>query len=101
MHHRKINVTDPAIAKWELELNVKLDDIWKEIRLYPFQITLCTKLRYFQYRILSNRLTTNVKRKMYNPDISDICFFCSRHRETVIHIMWECKEVKKTMESIF
>lgn len=59
---RKLPSTlDSLFTIWSIDLNEKLSV--KEISTYfkrIIQITLCTKLRYFQYRIVSKALSTNV-----------------------------------------
>ena len=53
-------------------------------------ITLCTKLRSFQYRLLNNAVLTNKRLfKMKEVD-TEYCTFCNMHVETVVHVLWEC-----------
>ena len=78
---------------WAHELHVEIsEERWA--RLYPttLRLTKSARLRYFQYRILHKRLTTNVSRNVYKSDISPVCTFCNRAQETVIHLLWECQK---------
>ena len=53
-----------AYTRWQHELKLdKQDDItWKNLLPEFFRMIKPTKLRYFQYRVLTKTLTTNVLR---------------------------------------
>ena len=83
---------DPARIKWQTELKTLIDEKeWSNIRVTPFTITLNTKLRYFQFRLLSNRLVTNTLRNRWCSNISELCSFCNKDKETVCHLLWTCE----------
>ena len=44
-------------------------------------------------------ITTNVKRSKYT-DISPMCTFCNEKIETMLHVFWECKHVKKLWKTL-
>lgn len=58
------------------------------------KITLCTKLRYFQYRILCKALTLNIHVAKWDLTVSSLCTFCQTKKETMIHFFCECEKVK-------
>ena len=88
--------TDLALkSMWELELGCLLteDDWWS---MYPLFMKLVkpSKLRLFQYRVLTKSLTTNYIRNKWDNTISPKCSFCTREQETVTHILFECDNTK-------
>ena len=54
-----------------------------------------TKLRWFQFRILHNIITTNLSVSKFNPDQSHLCEFCKIEKESIKHLFWECSHVKR------
>lgn len=58
-------------------------------------ISKCTKLQFFQYRLLIKALTTNVRVAKWDQNVSDKCTFCQTSAETTLHLFWECPMVKK------
>ena len=63
--------------------------------LLPFKQYTCTKMRWLQFRINHFILTTNSFLYKIGKIQSPFCTFCSRERESIIHLMWECGEVQK------
>ena len=53
-----------------------------------------TKLRWFQFRILHQILTTNRSVSKYNVNQSHLCTFCNCKSETIRHLFWGCEKVK-------
>ena len=79
---------------WCRELGIqKNDKVWDN--LYPdiLRITKSTRLKYFHYRLINKRFTTNISRRKWDPDTSDRCTFCKQVPEMVLHFLWECPEV--------
>ena len=96
-----LGYTDNSRKKWELEFKKEIVSAeWSSILGAPFVTTMCTKLRYFQYRLLAGKLTTNVLRAKWDPGISPLCFFCGNCYETVVHVLWECSYVKKLWKTL-
>lgn len=60
-----------------------------------YKITVSTKLRYFQYRLICKALTTNVRASKWDPNVSPDCTFCQIKNETVYHLFIECPMVQK------
>ena len=83
-----------SIIRWESKLNVYfLRDDWKMFYLIPFNCTMDTKLRWFQYRILNRFLTTNSFMCKIGQRIDNVCTFCKKEAETIEHLFVECKVV--------
>ena len=56
--------------------------------------TTDTKLRWLQFRILHNILTTNRSVAKFKQDQNPLCQFCKSHSETIHHLFWKCSKVK-------
>ena len=95
MNSRNI-VPQPGRFIWNRELNSDIpSDEWSRLMRYIYSITISTKLRYFQYRVLNPKIVTNYLRSKWE-DISDLCTFCCQSTETMIHTFIECCKVKVT-----
>ena len=76
-----------CMTMWGIELNEMLDKAgWFKLMPYIHKITMSTKLRYLQYRLLKKRITTNLERSKYE-DVSPLCYFCKAHVETLLHLL--------------
>ena len=60
----------------------KFDFDWKLIYLLPRMITVDTKLRVFQYKILNNILLVNKMLFKFRKVESPLCSFCKAEDET-------------------
>ena len=81
---------------WEKYLQMLFDqDEWTKCLLSPFNATIATKLRNFQYRLVNRILTTNTTRNKWSPNISPLCTFCKRINENTVHLFIECDHVKR------
>ena len=86
---------------WEKELQMALtDEQWYNLLLDLWKSVKPSKLRYFQYRIYLNALTTNSKRSRWDPSFSDKCDFCTTESESVKHLLIECNHVKKLWRNL-
>ena len=86
---------DNSKSKWEMKLKIDLaQEEWENLRLQTFKVLQSTKLQFFQYRVLSNRLMTNRMRHMYDTEISPACTFCNKEIETILHLLCDCSKVR-------
>ena len=69
-----------TILIWKFDL--KFD--WKLIHLLPRMVTIDTKLRIFQCKILNNILFVNKMLFKFRKVESPLCFFCKAEDETYI-----------------
>lgn len=93
---------DALVTIWNNDLRINLDV--KEFtscfhRLY--KTTKCTKLLYFQFRILCKALTTNVRVAKWDTNTSDLCTHCKNAKETVIHLFIECPNAQKLWKAFY
>ena len=54
-----------------------------------------TKLKDFQYRFLSKKITTNHLRSKWDKTVNPTCTFCRTALETITHLFYECKQISK------
>ena len=98
-----IKCVDSSCLMWATELKIHPDNLgekWEYYLLKARTISNSAKLRYFQYRILNHKITTNVMRAKWDQNISELCSFCFNERETVMHIMVECPNVAKLWKTL-
>lgn len=84
------------------------NDLRQKIELKAFQklfislrkLTLSTKLRYFQYRILVRALTLNIHVNKWDKNVSMMCSFCNQSPETTLHFFTECSVSKKMWKAL-
>ena len=57
------------------------------------QMTIVTKLRSFQYRLMLHAMITNRKLMLYKIRENDHCTFCQNQVETVMHLFTKCSKV--------
>ena len=81
---------------WQNDLNKTITERrWNDLYSNFRRIVKSTKLQFFQYRILSKTLTTNIHRFRWKKVTNNKCTFCKNEAETVIHMLWECEYVQK------
>ena len=93
----KANVeNDKARNKWEQMLREEISDAkWQKSTVDMYKTTLCSKLRWIQFRIMNHILTTNMLRNKWDKNVSPLCYFCQTNDETVMHLFTQCKEIRK------
>ena len=78
------------VKLWASEIDVPHDSrMQRSIALSWRKVTSVTKLRYFWYKIIHKKLTTNIQVSRWNKDVSSLCSFCGYHEETVLHLYTE------------
>ena len=60
----------------------------------PFQATIYSKLRSFQFKINHNILYCNKKLYQISKSDTDKCTFCNEHIEDPIHLFTKCTKIK-------
>ena len=83
-----------------LELSTKIsEEVWGNLLPQFFQSVKPSKLRFFQYRVLTKSLTMNVHRAKWGREVSGYCTFCHQQAETILHLLWECQKIKPLCEN--
>ena len=91
--HAKNNC-DGARLVWMAQLDMIIEeDKWEKLCSMGHHISIATKLRYFQFRLLSNKLVTKWHRSKWDTTIVGTCTFCQEYDKTVMHILWKCDKV--------
>ena len=89
---------DLLLSKW-LAWNIKSEQLLEYDEYVSLfrninKLTVCTKLRSFQYKFLLRAIVTNVDLK-YNGIRQDAnCTFCNLEKETIQHLFVNCIYVK-------
>ena len=79
--------------KWHTQTQITLDQWLNSFKILK-KCTTDTKLRWLQFRILHNILTTNRSVAKFKPEQTPLCQFCKSHSETIHHLLWACIKVK-------
>ena len=87
------DVQNKGFQKWHTCTQITLTK-WKNSFKIQKQSTKDTKLRWLQFRILHNILTTNRSVSKFKPEQNPLCQFCKSHSETIHHLLWQCNKVR-------
>ena len=86
---------------WQLELGMQFtDEQWWDMFPNFLSMVKPTKLRYFQYRLYTKSLTTNLRRHKWDPEVSPLCTFCANQVETTIHLLYNCPMILPLWERL-
>ena len=86
-------VTKPVKSqeKWNNSLSEDIaEEEWKKLYILPAKLTIDTKLRTFQMKILHDILPLNNWLFKCNLKETPKCTFCNLQNETIEHLFWEC-----------
>ena len=61
------------------------------------KVTISTKLRDFQYRLIHKRIPTNKELKRWKLKEASTCDWCGEE-DSIKHLMFECKLTRQTIE---
>ena len=77
--------------QWERVLNKKLEQKeWVDINLMANRCTQSVNLKWFQYKIVQNILTTNIFLKKIGYIDSSLCSLCKEEPESILHVLCDC-----------
>ena len=97
---KRIQISPTAQSKFNSEYNISGNIDWKNIYLLPGRVTLDTRMRAFQYKILNRILYTNKILYKMNLVPSPMCTFCGDHEETLEHLLISCTYTKNFWLSV-
>ena len=72
---------------------------WNDIYSLPFIVTIETKIREFQYKVLNNIVFTNEKMFKFKMTDSPLCSFCKREVESLQHLLYYCHVTRTLWEA--
>ena len=64
---------------------------WRTIYTLTAEVTVCTNLRIFQYKILNNILYLNGRLFQMHIVYSGLCSLCNSAEEFVLHLFLKCR----------
>ena len=82
--------------KWENTIATEItEEVWNHSFKRIGRLTLSTKLRSFQYRLINFALITNVQLAKWNLLPNDLCTFCNLYKEDYLHFFCNCEIVQR------
>ena len=96
-----ITYIDVLLDKWVkiLDMNFETTQLEKYFEAI-YKCTISTKLRNFQYRILTHKVVLNDQLVHYGIKENNSCTFCKATKETMVHIFTQCKISKQIWEKV-
>ena len=91
---KRIQISPTAQSKFNSLYNISGTTDWKNIYQLPGQVTVDTRTRVFQYKIINRILYTNKTLYKMNLVPSPMCTFCGDHEETLEHLLVSCAYTK-------
>merc|ERR1711862_893224 len=85
------------MGKQQLDIE---SEYFEQIYSIPFNATICTKLRAFQFKINHNILYTNEKLHRIKISESPLCTFCNNETETLEHLFVDCDVVANVWQEV-
>ena len=87
---------DKIKLQWEQDLGKKLTaEQWGTIIQHPNHASKCVRYKLIQLKTLHRSYITPEKMKRMDPDTSDACWHGCGERGSMMHMFWECPEVKR------
>lgn len=85
---------EPKRIKWERHLNVNISsEEFKKHFSNVHCVTVATKYRDFQFRLLHNAIITNKILCLWGKKTNDLCTFCKNATEDMLHLFCYCSKV--------
>ena len=89
----------PAQKRFQDEFpDVQFD--WNSIYSLSFKVSLETKIREFQYKVLNNIVFTNEKLFKIKMTDSPQCTFCKNEIESLEHLFYSCEITRSFWEAL-
>ena len=86
--------TPPTAKKKMNDKYPELTVDWGKIYSLSFTVTVETKIREFQYKLLNNIIFTNEKLFRFKMTESPMCTFCQKEIESLEHLLFYCNITK-------
>ena len=94
----KVKIIPTAQLKYSEKYNYQLD--WKEIYRIPFRVSVDSRSREFQFKVLHRYLATNKFLHKIGLVPSSLCTFCEREGESTEHLLIECDYSNKFWQDL-
>ena len=90
----KISSNPTSMKKYNEMFNTRTFELdWERIFSLPFKITLNTRLREFQYKVLHIICYTNIMLFKFGLADSPLCYLCNKQLETLKQLFFYCSKV--------
>ena len=90
----------PTSQKYFENFFPSLSFTWKDVYILPRIVTINTRLRVFQYKVLNNALYLNKHLYIFKLSDTKLCSFCNQEDETVIHLFANRSKSKTLWNSL-
>ena len=92
---------DGRLDSWNQKLNVRIHEFdWLDNLEKYYYLTICSKLRSFNYRFNLRDVMTNDRLKKMGIAQTDLCYLCNKDVESIEHLYWYCGINKKLWEGL-
>lgn len=91
------NIMPACCKKWEgkVERNVKWENIFMKCKYIKE-----TAMKWFQIKILHRILGTNIILNTMDISMNNLCTFCNKSKENIVHLLYDCDRVKLFWENL-
>jgi len=95
----KVEIPEEYVTYWENVLNTEID-CWDWIEGYSEcqKWTISTKLRSFYYQLRMKDIMCNVKLCKMGKMTDEICEWCNKEKQDIMHLFWHCEYTQKIWE---
>uniref|UniRef100_A0A668APH5 Reverse transcriptase zinc-binding domain-containing protein n=1 Tax=Myripristis murdjan TaxID=586833 RepID=A0A668APH5_9TELE len=101
IHTSPASIMNKIKLQWEQDLGKNLTaQQWSAIMQHPNAASRCIRYKLIQLKLLHRVYITPLKLKKMDPDTSDACWHGCRERGTMMHMLWDCPEVKRLWEGV-
>ena len=93
-------LTEKCGKNWGIEINEEFTTKYKSNVIAIPKVSISSKLRSFQYRLLTNAILTNNRLYYLGVKETQLCDFCKATIETCKHLFYDCPKIRPLWEYI-
>lgn len=99
----KSDLPIPSQEKWNQEINLTpgQEINWKAAYVLASKCTKSSKLIVFNFKFLHRRLSTNSFLQKIGLRDNDMCTFCQKEKESLLHLFWDCNNSRFFWNNVF
>ena len=89
------------LVKWNMDLKISWSlESYLSYFVYIRKLSNHTKVRDFQYRLLHRALITNVHLYKWGMIETELCTFCGKDTEHILHLLFTCEKIRTIWEQL-
>ena len=93
-------VKAPTSQKSLEKLLGRQDLDWASIYMFPRMVTVESKLRIFQYKVINNILHLNDRLYQMGTVQTPLCSLCKQEKKSVFHLLSQCRVTRQLWRSL-